>query len=454
MILEAVFERFVRESPVSVMFRGTLENVLSPERLDRLFEETAGRQYCRTLLFSTCAEMLGLVVAQIHPSLHAVYRQRCREVGVSVKALYDKLARVEPAVCERLVRQTAGELALVCDQLAAPRAEPLKGYQLRIADGNHLAGTEHRLRELRRLGPAALPGQALAVLDPQRGLIEDVVLEPDGHANERTLLPRLLEKVQARQCWIDDRSFCTTGFLFGIAAREAFFIIRQHGQLVGQAVGRRRKLGRSETGLVYEQPLQITDAQGRSMLVRRITVELDQPTRDGQHEIHLLTNLPAEVSGRTVARVYRQRWTIELAFEDLALALRSEIATLGYPAAALFGFCLGVVLYNVLAVVRAALQAVSGRKRPRTFSAYYLADEIAGVWRGMAIAIPDEHWEQAFATLRPSQLAQTLLALARQVRISQFTTNPSGPKRPPPKRKKGHWGSHVATHRLLQKRSK
>jgi len=29
------------------------------------------------------------------------------------------------------------------------------------------------------------------------------------------------------------------------------------------------------------------------MVVRRITVELDTPTRDGEAEIHILTNLPA-----------------------------------------------------------------------------------------------------------------------------------------------------------------
>ena len=42
MILGQVFERFVTESPVSVMVRGLLEKILSSQKLDELFEPTFG----------------------------------------------------------------------------------------------------------------------------------------------------------------------------------------------------------------------------------------------------------------------------------------------------------------------------------------------------------------------------------------------------------------------------
>ena len=74
----------------------------------------------------------------------------------------------------------------------------------------------------------ALPGQALVVLDPSLMLVTDVVLCEDGHAQERSLLGQILEIVRAKDVWIDDRNFCTTGFLFGIARCEAFFVVRQH----------------------------------------------------------------------------------------------------------------------------------------------------------------------------------------------------------------------------------
>ena len=65
MVFDEVFEPFINESPVSVMFRGTLEAAFSSERLDQIFEDVAERQYCGELAFSTCAELLSLVVTRI-----------------------------------------------------------------------------------------------------------------------------------------------------------------------------------------------------------------------------------------------------------------------------------------------------------------------------------------------------------------------------------------------------
>ena len=71
MILGQVFERFVEESPISVMVRGLLETVLSPQKLDELFEKSSKTQYTKELLFSTVVEMMNTVACGIRPSIHA-----------------------------------------------------------------------------------------------------------------------------------------------------------------------------------------------------------------------------------------------------------------------------------------------------------------------------------------------------------------------------------------------
>ena len=48
-MLDALFKRFVNESPVTVMVGGLLERVLTSEPLDALFERTAEYQYTREL---------------------------------------------------------------------------------------------------------------------------------------------------------------------------------------------------------------------------------------------------------------------------------------------------------------------------------------------------------------------------------------------------------------------
>ena len=464
MVFHEVFDRFIEDSPVSVMLRGALENVLSPEKLDATFEEHAVRQVAGKLLFSTCAELMASVVCTIQPSVNAAYRARaCKnQISVSVQSVYNKLAGLEPQVSESLVQRTASDLTVVRRKIGGLKAGPLSGYEVRIADGNHLAGTEHRLQELRDLGAAALPGHTIPVLNPHTELIEDVLVCGDGHANQRVLFARLLEKVEPNQCWIADSHFSTKNILFGIKLRRAYFLIRQHSLLQGQLLGRRRKLGRVSTGTLYEQRLQITDAE-QVLVVRRLTIVRDKPTKKGDKEIHLVTNLPQKVSGAKAAEAYLSRWTIESAFCKLATNLRSEINTLGYPDAALFGFCVGLVLYNTLTVVLAALEVAhplpqveeddENVVKYRRYSYYYVADELGHVWRGMEIAIAPEHWEEAFADLTNTQLSKTLLWLAKRVDPKRFYTNPYRTKKGKRKKtKSGNRGNHVSTKRELDKR--
>ena len=59
MVFAEVFQPFIEDSPVSVVFRGTLDNIFRAERLDRLFEKVAVKQHTGELLFSTCADLLS-----------------------------------------------------------------------------------------------------------------------------------------------------------------------------------------------------------------------------------------------------------------------------------------------------------------------------------------------------------------------------------------------------------
>ena len=88
--------------------------------------------------------------------------------------------------------------------MQAAKKEILPGLEVFYLDGNHLAATEHRLAELRVTREGPLPGQSLALLDAQRELIVDLVPCEDGHAQERSLLPELLERIVAMWVIIAD----------------------------------------------------------------------------------------------------------------------------------------------------------------------------------------------------------------------------------------------------------
>ena len=158
--------------------------------------------------------------------------------------------------------------------------------------------------------------------------------------------------------------------------------------------------------MIYEQKMRLMDAEGKGMDVRRVTIELKKPTRDGETEIHLLTNLPAKAANaRSVADLYLRRWTVEKAFHELDQALHGEIKTLGYPGAALLSFCVALLAYNVISVVKSALAAVHKAEAKREdLSGYYLAGELAAAYHGMMIAVPAEEWTRHFASSEPCRV--------------------------------------------------
>lgn len=453
---QTMFQRFVEQAPVAVMLRSTLEYVLAPTTIDAIFNRSAIRQHEGDLLFSSVVHLLAVVVWRQRDSVNEAYKHAQDEFEVSVRSVYNNLNGTETQVCRALVRETTQPLVDVVDVLGTRRKPQLKGYQTRIIDGNHLAASEHRLEVLRYTNSGALPGQALAVLDPDRMLIVDLFPCEDGHAQERSLLSEVLKFVAERQLWIADRNFATTGFLFGLARKKACFVIRKHkSTLTWEKETKLKKMGRCEAGMMYEQVLHLQD--GDDVLpVRCVTIKLDEPTRNGETEIHLLTNLPPQdANAYKVAELYLQRWTIENAFQEIEQALRSEIDTLGYPGAALLGFSIAVLTYNTLSLAKWAIEREHGDEIQREqISGYYLAGAVSADYGGMMIALPENEWTARFAHLTPQDFVEHLRACARHVRPSTFRKNVRGPKKPRPKRTSGKIKKHVSTARLLAEQTK
>jgi len=449
-----IFQPFVEQRPIAVMARGVLENLFNSEKIDELFERTAQVQYTRELAFSSVVDLMGQVVLGVQPSVHAAYQAQAEKLGVSDQAIYDKLNRVELGISAELVRDSARQAAPVIEALRAKASPLLKGYRTKIIDGNHLSATQHRIEELRTTWAAPLPGKILVVLDQELMVASDVFLCEDGHAQERSLLGEVLSSVAANELWIADRNFCTMDFLLGIASRQSRFVIRQHGTLKGELIGMRQAKGKTSSGNVYEQKLRITDRSGKTLTLRRITVKLKEATRDGDTEIHLLTNLPVQTaSGAKVAGLYARRWTIETMFQELTETLTCEVNTLGYPKAALFGFCLAVMAYHAVSIIKAALRSVHGRETvQRKISSYYLSLEISQTYDGMMVAIPPRHWKK-FRPLKPAELARVLKELATNISLRRYQKHPRGPKKPPPRKSRYKNGGHVSTAKLIAARN-
>ncbi len=255
----------------------------------------------------------------------------------------------------------------------------LPGYRIKVLDGNCIEATEHRIKALRGTASGALPGKSLVIYEPELEMATDVFPCEDGHAQERSLLSEVLSTLLARDTLIMDRNFCVRDFLHGISVRQAYFICRQHQGLPWEEDGEERFIGRSDTGAIYEQWIRVSDSDGNTRRFRRIRIVLKKATRDGDKVLTLLTNLSKTAAHtKQIAWMYRKRWTIETAFQELEAHLHSEINSLGYPKAALFGFRVALVSYNVLATVKAALRSVHKVKRRSPMR--YLAITWQAIW--------------------------------------------------------------------------
>ena len=390
-----------------------------------LFDRVSRRQYTKELTFGALIGLMAKVTFGTHESVHAAHRHS-DDLPVSLTAVYDKLGRLETAVSEALVRRRPRRWRPSARpyRCLAPSRSPACVCAPSTATSWPAPSTAWIAWA--RLGAAALPGMSLVVRDGPTGLLTDLIACEDAYTGERLRCSRPCSTwCRADDLWLADRNFCTDDYLSGIQERRAYFLIRHHAGSKLEPVGEERFVGCNDGGDVYEGPVRIG-----GLTCRRIRVRLHRPLRDGSTEVRLLTNVPPNRAGATrLAELYRTRWHIETAFQELTEALRCEVKTLGYPKAALFAFALAVAAYNLLVLVRAALASGQGREKvERELSSYHLATEVAVMAEGLAVAVTEEAWER-FARMDAAALAAWLHETAAGLNWARYRKSPRGPKK-------------------------
>lgn len=454
MVMDAVIARCAEKSPITVMTRLALQHALEPAWIDELFERERGAQYQRELLFSTTVELMSLVAVGLRPSVYAAARDYA-DLSVSVQALYGKIKHAEPNLIRALVTGSAARLNDVLIPMIKGKAPLVPGYRLRIVDGSHLPATEKRIKPLRDIRGACLPGHSLVVYDPDLGMVVDLEPCEDAHAQERAVMSSLIERAMPGDLWIADSAFSTRNILSEWDRRGCNFIVREHGSTPHPRVlGEASYQGDVETGEVYEQAVEFTDEAGNIVKLRRIELHLTEPTKGRKTVIRLLTNLPKRrFTASKIAILYRHRWKIESMFQRLESVLHSEVKTLGHPKAALLAFGVAVLAYNVLTVLQAAISKAHEeelRESGIELSPFYVALQIRACYEGMMMAVSESEWKQ-YDAMSASRLSKVLLEIAVHAKPKALRKSPRGPKLPkkrPDSTKDPR--SHVSTARILK----
>ena len=442
-----ILQVFAEKSPVTVMVHGLLERFLNTEKINEWFESVCEVQYTRKILFSSVLSIMLQVVCRVRSNVHVAYLNS--DVDASRIALYDKLKNIELKTSRELVRYSAGQAEQLIREMKASNRAIVPGYRTKFLDGNCIESSEHRIKVLRDTKAGALPGKSLVIFDQELDIATDVIPCENGHAQERSLLRPVLDIIEKNDLIVADRNFCVLSFLFGISLAGGYFAIRQHKAMPYHSLSKMVFIGESDTGKVYEEKVKLI-YEGNQLEARRIIVKLKQKTRDGELEIAIFSNLPEEAAdGIKIAEIYRRRWSIETAFQKLEKYLNSEINTLGYPKAALFGFCTALVAFNVYSVVMAAIRASHPDINVKDeISDYYIAEEIATTYCGMLLITEEEDWS-VFISGSISEVSIALLYLSRNLNLRKFKKNKRSAKKSPTQKDKYKGQPHVSTAKLL-----
>jgi hypothetical protein len=441
-------DSFILRAPLPVLVRSCLEWLTDAELLKQLFDATAEEQYTREITLDFMANLMLDVACGIEPSAGAALKTYRDEIDVSRQAFYGKLNRMEPNVSAAIVAHVAELAESVIVRLGPAQTELIAGHEARIVDGMYMGGRcAHRIAPLRKTNSAGLTGMALAVFAPATGLVHQAVLAEDAYTQERGVLDQL--DIRAGQVWLGDRNFCIRSFLFRIHRAQSTFLIRWHASSCPYEEITPLHPARGSKQGAMAQSVRLRDPDSQEWLqARRIVLPLPQPTRNGDTQLILLTDLPDSVGADELCDRYRDRWQIETHFQRLTQQLHCEPPGLNHPRAALFSFAMSVAAANALAVVCNALAAQHGREAVRELSYYEFVLRVAQTWIGMAIAVPDAQWD-FIRRFTPGQLAQWLNEIAQLVPMDRFKRSRRAPKRPQPKRASGKYNQHISNKRAL-----
>jgi hypothetical protein len=455
----ARIETAIEISPLTVLVRGVLEWACPAAFFEALFDrECRPRQWNRKLTISAIAWLMLAVVAGVRRSVFAAFvadgASKAPTILATAAALYAKYGRIDPRFTAAVVREAGRRMQSLLDAAGVKGPSAWEGYRVTVLDGTDLGGTEHRLKPLRRIKAAGLPGRLVAAYDLATGLVVDAAADEDAYTSERELVRPILAAAEPGQLFVADRNFCTTEILFTIMDRRAYFVIRQHGNnLRWRPLKGLEAVGRVATGEVWEQAIEAEDPDtGRRRPMRRIVLKLDVPTDEGETEIALLSNLEG-VCPLRICELYRDRWTIERHFSLVKTVLHGEIEGLGRPRAALFAMGLALVAANALAVVKQALRVTHGEEEFAQLSGYYLADEVAGHYRAVDALVSEAEW-LALGAEPAAGFWAWCVVVASRVRTQGLHKHPRGPKRPQPPRTSGKDRHHYSTYRLLKQQDR
>src|SRR3954467_9976053 len=161
MSTEAGMEIAIEVSPLTVLVRGVLEWACPRSFFEELFDrECRPTQWNRKLAISVIAWLMLAVVSGVRRSVFAAFladqASDSPTITATASALYAKYGRIDPRYTTAVVRESGRRMSRPLSAAGVKEPFGWEGYRVVVLDGTDLAGTEHRIKPLRRIKAAGL----------------------------------------------------------------------------------------------------------------------------------------------------------------------------------------------------------------------------------------------------------------------------------------------------------
>jgi hypothetical protein len=448
----------LKRLPLAEAVLAILAHLLTPEALQRIFQNHRGRSFEDVLSFPTFVALIADALLKYGGSARASleHAQEQGTLPTCPGAFYGKLRRVPLGLSlgffEEVSAHQRGLLPVRFVATALPQS--LDGLTVVIADGKKIKNVAKRLLPVRGAAGKVYGAKLLVAFLPREGLAVAMAADPDGEANDIRLLPEFLPRARAQvagpRLWVIDRQFCGLDQPQQFRADGDHYLIRFNRKMGFQPdPARPAMVGEDSRGrrVIDEWGWIGARTDPRRRWVRRITL-----VRPGEEDVILITELvdDAAYPAEDLLVVYLTRWGIERVFQAITEVFALSRLIGSTPEATVFqaSFCL--VLYNLIQVVRAYVAA----SRPQPCAVESLSSEL--IFRDVReelIAVMKPFPPAVVARCVPtglsrSELVQRLHQLLGRAWTPRWIKAVNKKPRPGRKKAKGS-GAHTSVHKIL-----
>jgi Transposase DDE domain len=375
----------LRRVPLAHATLSLFSYTLNEPFLDEIFRKHRRRGYEALLKFPTLVRLIGDALL-VHQGRGLPSFRRADEKGelpVLIGSVYPKLARIETAVSQALLRESSMKMCGLFDHPASPVPGSLTAFQVITLDGKTIKNVRRQLKQLRPLRGKLLGGKLCVAQDLHTGIALAMEASEDAEVNEVRLVPQLIAQIRGMDVlaqailWMGDRQYCDLNLMGRFTEGQDHFLIRMNKTLTFTAdPGRPAQHGIDVRGRSFTQEWgwagSVKDKRRRYL--RRITLWRSQA---GAEDVILLSDLLDETTypAEDLLETYLLRWGIEKMFQAITQVFCLKQLIGCTPRANIFQAAFCFVIYNAIVVTRSYV-AQAGNVKPDEVSTANLFKDV------------------------------------------------------------------------------